>query len=477
VNQIIAGTNITITNGGSGSVTINSSGGGGTFPFTGDAVISGSLVVTASTAATYALDVLGDVRTSDRYYLGDLTKFFSGQVGNPLYIRTSGNSISFNNGTAVDTVMGRFQSTTGNFTLQGGPVIADNGYKFQIWNTGSFAGANGAMWVSGSSIFSGSVNVPVGGITGSFSGSLRAPGTVNEILYNSASVIGAAANVEISTAGNLLLIATADPATPAADSITMYSKTIAGRTLPKVKGPSGLDYVLQPALFQNANYIWTQTNATAGSWMGTVGAGSGSFTNTLPTVGGGTFYTSQKRALYSNVVTTANQVLGQRNTEALFWRGSITGLGGFFFYARFGFDTWTNGGRLFVGMATATTVITSDPSSLNNTVGFSIDAADTGAIKFLTRSTTATKTNLTAPFTASTGKGYDAFIFCRPNDTFIYYRIVDLITLDETSGGISTTLPSNTTTLTSNVLASNAALTAANAVRLGVSKIYIETDY
>jgi hypothetical protein len=53
VTQIIAGTNVTISPaGGTGAVTINSTGGGGggsTFPYTGSAIISGSLIVTGST--------------------------------------------------------------------------------------------------------------------------------------------------------------------------------------------------------------------------------------------------------------------------------------------------------------------------------------------------------------------------------------------------------------------------------------------
>jgi hypothetical protein len=38
-----------------------------------------------------------------------------------------------------------------------------------------------------------------------------------------------------------------------------------------------------------------------------------------------------KRGRYSNVVTTLNQVLGQRNIEAMYMRGSIAGQGGFSF--------------------------------------------------------------------------------------------------------------------------------------------------
>jgi hypothetical protein len=302
-------------------------------------------------------------------------------------------------------------------------------------------------------------------------------GNVNEVQFNNGSGgFSGAANVEISNVGNLNLIATTDPATPAADTLTMYSKTVAGRTVPKVKGPSGLDYALQASFWQNAIYMWTQTNVTNGIWMGTTGAGSGTFANTNPTAAG-TIYTVQKRARYSSVVNTANQILGQRNNEVLFFRGSAADRGGFFFYARCGFDTWTNGGRFFAGMSALTTgaVVSTDPSTNNNTAGFCVDAADNGAISFLTRGTAATKQ--ATGLTITTGKGYDVFIFCKPNDTAVHYRIVDLITGTEYSNTATLNLPTNTTLLTANVLASNAAVTPANSIQLGVVKIYIETDY
>ena len=102
---------------------------------------------------------------------------------------------------------------------------------------------------------------------------------------------------------------------------------------------------------------------------GGVGAGYGTYSTALPT--DTNLYTSIKRGRWANVVTTTNQVLGQRNTEAMFFRGSaVSGAGGFFFFARCGFDVWTNGGRFFAGMHSATTVVSADPSALNNTVGF-----------------------------------------------------------------------------------------------------------
>jgi hypothetical protein len=308
-------------------------------------------------------------------------------------------------------------------------------------------------------------------------------GATTQIQFNDAGAFNGDADFAWDAANNDLILGgtdtgiilagiTTEPAAPAAGKMALYAKSIAGRMMAKVKGPSGLDYSLQAALWANASFIWTPSTVTAGSWSGTAGAGAGTYTTALPTTT--SIYTTIRRARWANVVTTTNQVLGQRNTEAMFFRGGAAGQGGFFFQARLGFDVWTNGGRFFAGMHSATTVISADPSALNNTVGFCVDAADNGAISFLTRGTAATKA--ATGMTIVSGKGYDVFIFCAANSTQYTWRIMDLNTGTEASGTATLTLPTNTTMLTAGVLASNAALTTVTAVQLGCSKIYVETD-
>lgn len=274
--------------------------------------------------------------------------------------------------------------------------------------------------------------------------------------------------------GALQLDDISDPAAPSAGMGYLYAKTIAGKVVPKWMGPSGLDYPLQASFWQNNIVMWNPTTATAGVWLGTAGAGSSTYSTALPT--DTNKYTSIKRGRWANVVTTTNQVLGQRNTEAMFFRGSaVSGAGGFFFYTRCGFDIWTNGGRFFAGMHSATTVITAEPSALNNTVGFCIDSTDNGAIFFLTRGTAATKAS--TGFTVTSNNGYDLYIFCSPGSSQYTWRIVDIVAGTEASGTATATLPTNTTKLTAGVLASNAALTPVNSIQLGVNRIYVETDY
>jgi hypothetical protein len=125
-------------------------------------------------------------------------------------------------------------------------------------------------------------------------------------------------------------------------------------------------------------------------------------------------------------------------------------------------------------MHTATTVITANPSLLANTVGFCVDSTDNGDISFLTRNATVA-TKAATGLTISSGKGYTFFIFCAPNSSQYSWEIVDINTGTKATGIATSTLPVNTTLMTAGFLASNAALTAASAVNVGCSRIYIET--
>jgi hypothetical protein len=72
-----------------------------------------------------------------------------------------------------------------------------------------------------------------------------------------------------------------------------------------------------------------------------------------------------------------NQVIGIRNRSFIYERSCTFTRRLSFFYCRAGMDMWRNGGRMFVGHSNVT-VVTNDPSSLNNTMGFCIDTTDVG---------------------------------------------------------------------------------------------------
>lgn len=81
------------------------------------------------------------------------------------------------------------------------------------------------------------------------------------------------------------------PAAPGS-GLRSFARARAGRLLPHVIGPSGIDVALQPAFFANSIYLW------------------------LPGTG-----------------TTVTGVAGVQSAGAVTWRGNAAGVGGFFFFA------------------------------------------------------------------------------------------------------------------------------------------------
>ena len=188
-------------------------------------------------------------------------------------------------------------------------------------------------------------------------------------------------------------------------------------------------------------------------------------------------YTAMKRSTFASVVTTANQQVGIRS-EAQYFRGNSAGRGGFFFVCKFGLENWTAGDRLFVGLCAGTTaVVTVQPSTLANTCGFCIEAGDT-AITFLHNdaSGTGVKETITGQPALADNQGYTAYIYCKPNDTVVYYRLDDMLlgtTIVDTS--INTDLPVDTTLLCAQAIMSNGANTVAADARIGIGRLYCQT--
>jgi len=312
-------------------------------------------------------------------------------------------------------------------------------------------------------------------------------GTDTQIQYNASSTLTGSSEfiwdytnkqlkLDTTNVDILMKNITAEPTPPAQGYGLVYTKTVSGKTMLKVVGNTGLDSPLQNALFQNNTVLFTP-GAAAGVWQGTVGANFGTPTIALPTTTN--LATMLRRSLFPTVVTTANQQVGTRS-EAMFYRGAATGSGGFFFCCRFMLSTWTAGNRLFVGMVVGTTAVTTvQPSSNVNMCGFGVDAAET-AITFMHNDATAGTATKDTAFTQpalATNQGYVAYIFCKPNDNTVYYRLDDLnLGTTLVNSSTSTDLPVNTTALTAFCLMGNAANTGAAAAVIGINRIYIETD-
>ena len=129
VTQIVAGTNVTISPvGGTGVVTINSSGGGGTtFPYTGSAIISGSLIVTGSTNSSGGFT--GSLLGTSSWATNALTSSFINNLNQNLSI--TGAVILSGSSLPELRVIGDTQFT--------GSINSLNGYTGSLFGTSSWA--------------------------------------------------------------------------------------------------------------------------------------------------------------------------------------------------------------------------------------------------------------------------------------------------------------------------------------------------
>jgi hypothetical protein len=323
--------------------------------------------------------------------------------------------------------------------------------------------------------------------TGSPQTTRKAAGNTTEVQYNNSGVLAGSSNLTYDSGTNTLGLTgtnagqnftaiTNVPSNTSANVLRKFNRNISGRSLPCWRDSTGsVPYVTQPALFGNHQVVWFP-QTTSGTWYGSIFTAVAAGAAVLPTTTN--LYTAMRRATFT--VATGINLQNSIRSENMFFRGAAAGQGGFFFHCRFGFNTWTATNRLFVGLCADTTaIVTANPSSKLNLVGFGVDTGDT-AITFMANdgAGTATKTAISSTVLA-TNQGYDAYIYCKPNDTVVYYRLDNLLTgaiLCDTS--VNTDLPVNTTLLNAHAaIGSGATNAGAGVAVLGVNKMYIETDY
>lgn len=275
----------------------------------------------------------------------------------------------------------------------------------------------------------------------------------------------------------------AEPSAPPASTLKVYAKSIAGRMLPKIMGPSGIDTILQVGLSGNSVFLVAPASGT-----------------TAPTVVGGTLTTAATMSLQQTFAsanpwqatarkrfqtsTTAGNLSGMRTAYTQWFRGNAAGFGGFFFRARLGQNINLNGAQAFVGLCASTAALGTGAGSvaaLLNMCGMGYDTTDasTGNWFFYRNdgTGTATKVDLGATNAArNTTHGYDLIMFMAPNSSELFVRIVNLhsgaVVLDTS---YATDLPAVNTGMAFKAEVNNGAVAAA--ANLEIAKVYIETDY
>jgi hypothetical protein len=281
------------------------------------------------------------------------------------------------------------------------------------------------------------------------------------------------ANHTVDTFVDLPAIAT--PTAPAAATMRVWAKSRAGRMFLTSMGSAGLDESYQPSLFSSYPVLFMpNTGTTVPIAWGTVWTAmntTGAMSTPAPAVTNR--YTMMRRCEFA-AGAVSGQSSGITTAPPQNILGAAAGMGGFFFFARFGFTAYTSAARLFIGVTARTTSqAATEPSTWLNSVGLCKDSTDPG-VSFLTRSaTTPTKTGTFTPATATI---YDFTMFVPANSSTFTYRVVD-----ETNGTVifdnltmATTPPAAST-----LMAPFVSIGASSAVAqtLGLSRLYVENDF
>lgn len=282
----------------------------------------------------------------------------------------------------------------------------------------------------------------------------------------------------------LMSLQPSDPSPPPVGMMRLYAKSVAGRTLPKYIGSSGLDSFLQPFLARNKIGYWCPPGSattipgvlgyTAPTVVGTATARTVSVVNQL---------TRMRRLGYVSATTTGS-LASIRVAAAQITTGNGSGLGGFFKITRFAISdaaTVANA-RMFIGVSSTTSAPTNvEPSTLLNCIGVGHGAANSNLFIYYGGSAAQTPIDLGVNFPANTLSAdvYELSLFAPPNVAgTVYYEVTRLNTGHIATGtltGSGVALPSSNTLITY-MWAYRTNNTTALAVGIDLISDYIETD-
>jgi hypothetical protein len=276
--------------------------------------------------------------------------------------------------------------------------------------------------------------------------------------------------------------AIASPAAPGAGNLRFFAKSFAGRNLPTIRGPSGVETPLQPFFGRNKIGLFMPlgnggTDSQVG--VGVTATGTAQTTNVATT----NFVTYMRRREWAVTTAATTAVAGIRgNAQQFGLGGTAAGLGGFFFIWRWGVG---RGGTIsthrgFAGMRASTAAPTNvEPSSLTNMIGMGWDAADTN-IQFMRNDGTgsATKIDLGASFAVpavADATMYEIAMFAPPGTTqSLSYLVTDLVTGATATGTVTTDLPATSQLL--NPYGFTSVGGTSSVIGFVTAGFYVETD-
>lgn len=291
--------------------------------------------------------------------------------------------------------------------------------------------------------------------------------------------IRGATYASITTQGHLNLIdSNFTPTAPSTGKIIIFAEDYAGRVLPSVIGPSGVDYVLQSALYGNTNYVWLPGTAAtiAENWGSSWTARNSSGIQSHPIKSPTSSMTSMNRAAFNTGLATGSSGIQSSVTAA--WLGNSAGLGGFLFFARFGLESILGGGNynILVGLSALNGNLAGESSAQVNTIALGKDTGDS-TWWVMTRDGTTGNNKINTFITVTAGQILDLYIHTAPNSSSVKFYIKNGATgadLYTSPTPITTGLPLNTTFMYMHTQLRSTSV--ANTKVLALNVMYLETD-
>lgn len=283
-------------------------------------------------------------------------------------------------------------------------------------------------------------------------------------------------------------LASAEPPTPATGNY-LYTRTVADQTVMKYKRPSGVDSPIQDAIAFNRLIKYQGGPATITPIGGGALTAATAGTGPTPTAGS-SIIQALPRTQYATAAT-ANSInalyaAGLATTGTTMLRGTFNGQGGFRVVMRFGLGATTASNRFFAGLRDVVTVPVNIDPFVNGTpggIGLVANAATSAnwRIAHNVTSTAPTTIDLGASFPVNNTDMLELVLFCRPYTTTagnVGYRVRRFTNTGdataETSGTLSTNLPTGGTLLYPSMWMVNVNNSAVN---WQVVSITIESDF
>lgn len=334
--------------------------------------------------------------------------------------------------------------------------------------------------------------------TGSVKAQQTAAGTTNQVQYNSAGTLAGSAGLTYDPASSTLVVGTSNASidlassndtvipAPGSGMISIFSRTVANRSMITQIGASGLDVMMQPLLARNKIGYWCPPgNSTTVPGVFGITALTANGTATARNVATTSLATRMRRIGYVST-TTAGTFAGARLPVAQFSAGSGTNDGsGFMLIERWvESDAATvSGRRAFHGMTSSTSAFTNtEVDTRTNLVGIGQLSSDATQWYWIASGSTAqTATAVGASVGAPGGistTAWELAIFAPNGVANTYYiQLTNLTTgvsASRTASGAAAVVPQSSTLLAWNAWATNNAATVVAGIDL--CSLYIETD-